>query len=243
MADTTNEPAPDEAPQAGGPTPAVDDSRFEVKWKKKGSAAAGTPTPAPPPAPEGDVADLRRELEEAQARIRDLQDRWQRSAADLANLRKRTEQERSEHEKFANLLLVAEMLPVLDNFERALTTIPGNLAMLTWIQGIMLIERHFQAILEHQGLAEIEAEGKPFNPALHEAIGEVESADLAPGMVARVYQKGYTMHGRVVRPTLVEISRAPARPAPAPESEAATETTTAEAAEIARDAESENAGP
>src|SRR5206468_9187359 len=100
-----------------------------------------------------------------------------------ANLRRRTEQEKGDVEKFASMLLVAELLPVLDNFERALATVPGNLSMLTWVQGVALIERHFQAILEHQGLAAIEAQGQPFNPHYHEAISEQESAEVPAGSV------------------------------------------------------------
>jgi molecular chaperone GrpE len=183
---------------------------FEVKWRKKNER-----TPAPASAPEAtttaEAGSVQRELDEAQQRIKDLQDRWHRAQADLANLRRRTEQERGDMEKFASMMLVAELLPVLDNFERAIATIPGNLAMLTWIHGVMLIERHFRAILEHQGLQPIEAVGQPFNPGLHEAINEAETAEHAPGTVVQEYQTGYTMHGRVIRPTLVEVARAPER--------------------------------
>jgi molecular chaperone GrpE len=155
------------------------------------------------------VADVRRLLELVRRRADELRDRWQRSAADLANLRRRTEQERGEVEQFASMLLVQELLPVLDNFERAIATIPGNLQMLTWIHGVILIERHLRAILERQGLKPIEAQGQPFNAYYHEAIAEKETAEAAPGTVLQEYQRGYTMHGRVIRPTLVEVARAP----------------------------------
>jgi molecular chaperone GrpE len=217
---------------------------FEVKWRKK------TERPSPAPTVEAETADaasLKQELEAERQRTKDLQERWQRAAADLANLRRRTEQDRGEVEKFATMLLVQELLPVLDNFERALSTIPGNLAMLTWIQGVALIERHLEAILQQQGLAAIEAQGQPFNPHLHEAIAEVETADAAPGTVVREYQKGYTMHGRVIRPTLVEIAREPAPVEPEASVEASepeAEVTGAEPAEhIAEEAGSNNVGP
>lgn len=211
------------------------DDRFEVKWRKKNEPAS-----PPPPIQEeqvDDAATLRRELEQEQERVRTLQDRWQRAAADLANLRRRTEQERGDMEKFASMLLVAELLPVLDNFGRALQTIPGNLAGLTWIQGIMLIERHLRAILEHQGVEPIETQGKPFNPALHEAVSEKPTAESAPGTIISEYQTGYTMHGRVLRPALVEVAAAPEQ-TPAPEG-----TSEAEAEQIAEEAETQNAGP
>jgi molecular chaperone GrpE len=242
--ENTSESLEGERPIASGP---LDDQRFEVKWKKKDSGAA---KPVETTTLEvKDTEALKRELEEAQQRIRDLQDKWQRAAADLANLRRRTEQERGEMEKFASMLLVSELLPVLDNFERALATIPGNLAMLTWIQGVMLIERHVRALLDHQGLGEIEAEHQPFNPHYHEAVSERESADADPGTVIQVYQKGYTMHGRVIRPALVEVARQPAAETVAGNTATTSaetvepETTDADAAEVADKAATESVGP
>lgn len=213
---------------------------FEVKWRKKNER---TPPPESRPSSETeptDTATLQQELDQAQERIKDLQDRWHRAQADIANLRRRTEQERGDMEKFASMMLVAELLPVLDNFERAINTIPGDLAMLTWLQGVMLIERHFQAILERQGLQPIEAVGQRFNPQLHEAINEVQTADHPAGTVVREYQKGYTMHGRVIRPALVEVASAPEATEESPQPE---ETDEAQAETIADEAETDNVGP
>jgi molecular chaperone GrpE len=183
--------------------------------------------------------------------VTELRDRWQRAAADLANLRRRTEQEKSEVEKFASMLLIQELLPVLDNFERALATIPGNLQMLTWIQGVMLVERQLRAILERRGLAAIETKGQPFSAHYHEAISERQTSEEAPGTVLQEYQRGYTMHGMVIRPSLVEVAAAesreespaePERPAEPPQETAeTTDQTTGE--EIAAEAETENVGP
>ncbi len=223
------ERAPAEPESATGTT----DDRFEVKWRKKNEPA---PKPAgEPPAQEETIESLRRQLEEEKERAKTLHERWQRSAADLANLRRRTEEERGEVEKFSSMLLVQELLPVLDNFERALTAIPGNLAMLTWIQGIMLIERHMLALLERQGLAPIEVQGRTFTPYEMEAIAERETSESAPGTVLQEYQKGFTMHGRVIRPAMVEVAKAPEN--------ASEPTDTAEAEVIAEEAETENTGP
>ena len=236
----------------------LDDPRFEVKWRKKNDSSPSPATPVAAPDSESSVATpssgtvdvqaLQRELDSERERVKDLQERWHRAAADLANLRRRTEQERGEVEQFASMRLVQELLPVLDNFERALSTIPGNLAMLTWLQGIMLIQRHLEALLEQQGLAPIEAQGQTFNPHFHEAVSEREQEGTAAGTVLQEYQKGYTMHGRVIRPALVEIAKeastqpaeAPA-PAPAPSERSATDTDDAE--RIADTAEVENPGP
>lgn len=253
MTDETSTEEPQEAGVSGESSaqdaqeaskPAFDESRFEPKWRKK-SDTTKTHEAAP------STGDLQKQLDEERERVRELQDKWHRAAADLSNLRKRTEQERGDMEKFASMLLVSELLPVLDNFERALATIPNNLAMLTWIQGVMLIERHLRAILEHQGLAPIEAERQQFNPHLHEAINERETDEAAPGTILQVYQKGYTMHGRVIRPSLVEIAAAPVASTEHPDQEQSqgASTTTEDAPEdesgevIAEEAETENAGP
>lgn len=213
--------------------------RFEVKWRKKNEPqpkAAAEPSEETEGAAVTDVATLQRELESERERTKTLQERWQRAAADLANLRRRTEEERGEMEKFSSMLVVQEILPVVDNFDRALATVPGNLSMLTWIQGIMLIERHLLAILERQGLAPIAVEGRTFTPYEMDAVAERATDEAAPGTVLQEYQKGYTMHGRVIRPALVEVAKAPDEPAP--------ETTdTAEAEVIADQAETENVGP
>ncbi len=194
----------------------LNDPRYEVKWRKKNepprAAAASTDAAetAAASASTDDITALRAELEKERERVKELQDRWQRAAADLVNLRRRHESERGDLEQFASMHLVQELLPVLDNFERAMATIPGNLGMLTWIQGVMLIQRHFEALLQQRGLSPIEALGQQFSPHYHEAVSERESGDAEPGTVLQEYQKGYTMHGRVIRPTLVEIARAPA---------------------------------
>jgi molecular chaperone GrpE len=197
-----------------------DDKRFEVKWRKKNDASPSPSREAidePAVEQSSDVTSLQKELDSERERVRDLQDRWQRAAADLANLRRRTEQEKGDVEKFASMLLVQQLLPVLDNFDRALATIPGNLQMLTWIQGVMLIERHLRAILEQQGLQPIEAQGQPFNAHFHEAIGEREADEAPVETVLQEYQKGYTMHGQVIRPALVEVAKAPADVPPPPD--------------------------
>ena len=166
------------------------------------------------------------ELQKERARSAELYERLQRSMADLSNYRKRVEAEREEMAKLAGMLLSAELLPVLDNFERALATIPRELELFSWLQGIALIDRHLKAILERQGVEPIEAIGAEFNPNLHEAVVEEESAEAKPGTVIGELQRGYTMHGRVLRPTLAKVAKAPEK-----SGEAETETPGSEPAE------------
>lgn len=228
----------DDTPQPPDDEPSTaSDPRFEVKWRKKES------TPPPPPVEHAEAEgqeDLGRQLEEERARTRDLQDKWQRSAADLANLRRRHEQEKSDLEKMAGMSLVFDLLPVLDNFERALTTVPGNLQRLTWIHGVMLIERQMRAVLESRGVTAIESVGKPFDPRVHEAVSERETDEAEAATVLTEYQRGYTMHGYLIRPALVEVSRAPA---PVESGADGTPGGEHEGEEIASEAREEKAGP
>ena len=114
------------------------------------------------------------------------------------------EEERSEVGRLANAALVINLLPLLDDLERALRTIDTKLAGLTWIDGIWLIYRKFQAVLENAGVREIQAEGQPFDPQVHEAIGEAPGEE---GEVVSVVQKGYQLGDRVVRPAMVVVGR------------------------------------
>jgi molecular chaperone GrpE len=222
------------------------DPRFEVKWRKKESAPR--PAASEPPEevleghPPADNTGIQAELDAERERTRELQDKWQRSAADLANLRRRHEQEREDLEKMASMALVYDLLPVLDNFERAIATLPGNLRQLTWIHGILLVERQMRAILESRGVTAIEAEGKTFDPKLHEAVSERETDDSPPNTVVSVYQSGYTMHGYLIRPALVEVSKAPAKHEQKPET-ASLEVADSAEGEPVEEAEEQNVGP
>ena len=156
-----------------------------------------------------DPAVLRRELEEAKAKAKEYLDQWKRAAADFANYKRRNEQERGEVVKFANAVLITRILPILDDFERAFQVVPDGLRGLTWIDGIALIERKLQAILEQEGLTAIKAEGEQFDPRVHEALIQEESAEHEEGQIIAELQKGYKLHDRVLRPALVKVAKAP----------------------------------
>jgi molecular chaperone GrpE len=165
-----------------------------------------TPQPAEAPAADEpqDVAGLRARLDEEKTKAQDYLASWQRAAADYQNLKRRMEQERSEVGRLANAALVINLLPLLDDIERALRTVDTKLAGLTWIDGVWLIYRKFQAVLENAGVKEIPAEGEAFDPKLHEAISQAPGEE---GKVVSVVQKGYTLGERVVRPAMVIVGQ------------------------------------
>ena len=151
-----------------------------------------------------DVKSLKKALDEERAKAEGYLANWQRAQADFINYKRRTEQERSDAVRFGNAALIQGLLPVLDDLERALDSVPEGLADDGWVDGISLIYRKFTAVLEEQGVSEIEALGEPFDPHFHEAMlfGEGEE-----GMVVEVIQKGYRLHDRVLRPTRVKVGK------------------------------------
>ena len=127
---------------------------------------------------------------------------WRRAEADFENYKRRIEQERAESAKFAGMSLILNILPVVDDLERAFKSIPEKLAHLTWTEGIRLIHRKLQATLEAQGVTEIKALGETFDPSVHEAVGQTAGEE---GKVIEEAQRGYKLHGRVIRPAFVIV--------------------------------------
>lgn len=177
----------------------------ERKKEEEAEAQQGTGPEAPAEADEPtDVEGLQARVEEEKSKAQDYLASWQRAAADYQNFKRRVEQEREETARLANAALIINILPLLDDLERALQTVDAHLAGLTWVDGIRLIYRKFQAVLEAAGLTEIKAEGETFDPAVHEAVmfGEGEE-----GKVVSELQRGYKLGNRVIRPAMVVVGR------------------------------------
>ena len=154
-----------------------------------------------------DPAALKKLLEDERAKSTEYLDSWRRATADFSNYKKRQEKDAGELTKFANGMLISRLLPVLDDLDRAFQTLPDNLRDLTWIDGINLIARKMRAVLEAEGLKTIDAEGKPFDPNIHEAVIHEESDAHEDGAVMTELQKGYKLNDRVLRPTLVKVAK------------------------------------
>jgi molecular chaperone GrpE len=161
----------------------------------------------PPPAADTEnVEALRAGLEEEKKKAETYLANWQRAAADFQNYKRRTEQEREEIGRLANAALVINVLPILDDLERALTSVDAHLAGLTWVDGIWLIYRKLQALLEASGVKQIQTEGQEFDPRYHEAVMTGEGEE---GKVVSEVQKGYMLGDRVLRPAMVVVGRGP----------------------------------
>ena len=151
-----------------------------------------------------DIETLQQALAEEKEKAERYLANWQRSLADLQNYVKRAEQEKSETIEFANTILIMDLLPILDDFERALVSLPVELGEQNWTEGIKLIYNKLKAILETQGLAEIKAEGEHFDPYLHEAAGQVEGEE---DVIIEEIRKGYKFRGKLLRPSMVMVGK------------------------------------
>jgi molecular chaperone GrpE len=147
--------------------------------------------------------ELQKQLAEAQARADEYKDGWQRAVADFQNYKRRTDNEKADAYQNAVGNVISRYLPILDDLERALASRPDNLP---WVNGIELIFRKLQTILENEGLKRIEAEGQQFDPNFHEAISQEPVEGMETGTVIAVIQQGYTLGGRVIRPAAVRIA-------------------------------------
>jgi len=154
--------------------------------------------PEAAPAPDDPVA----QLEAERARSAELLDSWQRARAEFLNYKRRVEQEKQRDAQMAGLIVIAKVLPVLDDFDLALANVPKGTENESWLNGVALVAHKLRGVLESEGVQPIAATGQKFDPALHEAVmvdgegGDVVVAEL---------RRGYTLHGNVIRPALVKV--------------------------------------
>jgi molecular chaperone GrpE len=155
------------------------------------------------------LAELERQLVSERSAATDYMNRWQRAQADFANYKRRAQQDQQQVQRALAVEAARLILPALDSFERAFATLPQSLQQLTWISGVELIRLQLESALNAVGIRVIEAvPGQSFDPAKHEPIGEVESAEHPAGNVAVVVQRGYQIEGYILRPALVQLAKA-----------------------------------
>jgi molecular chaperone GrpE len=156
------------------------------------------------------------ELEMLVAQLTKERDQWKekylRALADLENSRKRFQREAIELRRYGHEVAVREILPVLDNLERAIESARKTQGVESILEGLEMILRHFYQVLAQLGVHPVPGAGEPFNPEIHEAVQELEREDLPPGTVVQEVQKGFRIHERLLRPARVIVSRIPSLP-------------------------------
>lgn len=133
----------------------------------------------------------------------------QRAQADLVNYRRRVDEERVELHRNANASLLTKFLGVVDDFERAIALLPEDAAAAGWQEGLMLVKRNLDNLLESEGVSKIEAAGKAFDPWEHEAVHYMETSDAEDGTNIEVFRDGYRLHDKVLRASQVIVAKAP----------------------------------
>jgi len=146
---------------------------------------------------------LEKALQEKQKELDEYKNRWYRAQADFDNFRKRTQKEIQDMHLYAGEQLIKDILPVVDNFERAMDSIEDRENPI--YTGIRLIYQQLKNVLERYNVKEIDAQGKAFDPRFHEAVMQVESQEYESDTVIEVLQKGYLFHAKVIRPSMVKV--------------------------------------
>jgi len=168
-------------------------------------AGPARPEPVEGRAPESPEEQLARAREDAQKYLGN----WQRAEADFQNYKRRVEQERDEVRRFGVASLIINILPIIDDFERAFGSLDARLAGLTWFEGIYHIYRKLLQALQNAGVSAIEVEGQQFDPRYHEAVMHAEGEE---GKVLAEVQRGYKLHDRVLRPAMVVVGKGKEEP-------------------------------
>lgn len=206
MADAPHAPhSPDDKP-APGPAPADETAA-------PGAEAAAAPEPQ---------VDLKLVIAELEGQIKDLTDRLLRAHAEMDNMRKRAEREKSDTAKYAITRFATDVVTLGDNLARALSAVPPEAAeaqpaVKGLLDGVTMTDRAFISTLERHGIKRLDPKGEIFNPHLHQAIAQVQNAEVAAGSIIQVHQPGYTIEERVLRPAIVVVAQGGFKPVKQPQ--------------------------
>ncbi len=164
----------------------------------------GATAEAPPPSQDTD--SLQQRLSQIEAQALEWKNQWLRSVADFKNYKRRIETEREELKRNANADLLLKLLPILDDFERAVDNVPTDVANTPWWEGTKMVAQKMRMLLESEGVTTIESVGHPFDPNLHHAVAYDEKQGQSD-TVTEELQKGYKIHDRVLRPAMVRVAK------------------------------------
>jgi molecular chaperone GrpE len=177
--------------------------------------AGGEPIPSEVEAEQADAVDAGASLEQQQdAQLAELKrqaednyNNFLRTQADFDNFRRRSRQEKEEFAKYASMKLIEQMLPIIDNMERALAASKDNKDYDALVKGVEMTFRQLDQLLAEEGLKPVDAVGQPFDPEFHQAIAQVESDEHGEGVVVEQLQKGYLLKDKLLRPAMVKVSK------------------------------------
>lgn len=158
------------------------------------------------PAEASPHVDLASEVERYKALAEESEARMLRALADMENMRRRVRKEQEDLIKYSSQKLIENLLPVVDNFERALSADRENMTVESLLEGVDMVYRQLKQVFEQEGLTAIEAVGKPFDPHYHQAVMTVDDPDTESGIVVEELQKGYQYKDRVIRPSMVKVN-------------------------------------
>jgi molecular chaperone GrpE len=157
----------------------------------------------------GQLDELRGQVVAAEQEAAENKAGWQRTAAEFANYRRRTELDREQNLGLANEALLSKLLTIVDDFDRAIAQMPAELHQVPWTEGIVAIDRKLRQLLDSEGLTPIDAQGQPFDPHQHEAVVQEETTKVPEGTVTTEFQRGYRLRDRVLRPAMVAVAKSP----------------------------------
>jgi molecular chaperone GrpE len=192
----------------------ADSDHMEESFSEAASDSPGLPQTGPdstPETPDSATDEMLQELKVQAEKAREHWDQLLRTTAEFDNFRKRAAREKEEAVRYANHKLLERLLPVLDSFDMAIAaaSTEGAESSQSLKEGINMVLQQFRTVLKEAGMEEIEAQGKPFDPNLHEAVSELETDEVQEGHVAHQIRKGYRLRDRLVRPSSVIVAKKP----------------------------------
>lgn len=185
------------------------DGNKKNEEEKLDDAPSAAPLETPGNGTEPELLQLRQRLEAKEKEAKDNYERLLRQVAEAENLKKRVAREKEDALRFANEALVRDLLPVVDNLERAVSHAQGGGNGKPLVDGVEMVLKGLSDVLIKHGVVQILAIGQPFDPAKHEAMSQVETANQEPNTVVEEFHKGYLLRDRLLRPALVSVAKAP----------------------------------
>ena len=208
----------DDKPHEDRKVPIHEGHRTEEEGREEAMGAAGMPDEATlamdPEALLKAVEKLRAELDKAKHEAHEYKDRYLRLYAETENFKKRMSRDVIEQGKYANENLIKELIPVLDNLERAIShseSAPGGQGGEGLVEGVKMVAKQLYDVLAKFGVTQVESVGKPFDPNKQQAMMHVETAEHEPGTVVEEFQKGYFLNDRILRPAMVTVAKPPSK--------------------------------